>query len=71
MKKMDMEELLLKKGFKKIEGEYTRDIWTIRFEGGMIEIYDSPVKEIGKYYYGPKDDIDLEFLLDTIKESCC
>ena len=65
-----MEELLLKKGFKKIEGEYIRGIWTIRFEGGMIEIYNSPVKEIGKYYYGPKYDKDLEFLLYTIYESC-
>ena len=70
MKKMNMEELLLKIGFKKIEGEYIRGIWTVRFEKNMIEIYNSPVKEIGKYYYGQKDNIDLEFLLDTIKESC-
>lgn len=62
MKKMNMEELLLNEGFKKVEGEYIRGIWTIRFDGDMIEIYNSPIKAIGKYYYGPKADIDLEFL---------
>lgn len=65
-----MEELLLNRKYVKIDDEFKKGIWTIRLDGDFIEIFNSPIKEIGKYYYGPIANIDIKFLLDTIDDMC-
>jgi ubiquinone biosynthesis protein Coq4 len=69
---MKMEELLLSKGFKKVKdsNEYVKKNWTIRPEGDMIEVFNLPNRSLGKYYYGNINNIDVEFLLDTIEDMC-
>ena len=64
-----MEELLLSKGFKKVKdsNEYVKKDWTIRSEGDMIEVFNQPNRNLGKFYYENINNIDIEFLLDTIE----
>ena len=67
---MNMEELILERGFIKdeIKKEYVRGNWTIRIDDYQVEIFNNPDSSKGFYYIDNISDIYITDILDDIDE---
>lgn len=67
---MNMEELILERGFIKdeIKKEYVRGDWTIRIDDYQVEIFNNPDSSKGFYYIDNISDIYITDILDDIDE---
>lgn len=67
---MNMEELILERGFIKdeIKKEYVRGDWTIRIDNYQVEIFNNPDSSKGFYYIDNISDIYITDILDDIDE---
>jgi hypothetical protein len=67
----DMESILRKYGFNVDDSGniWTRGLWTVRFFENVVEIFDDVLEGgEGKYLLGDRDLLDLEAVLEDIKD---
>lgn len=62
-----MEEILKRYGFNSVEPNiWKKDDWTVRIDNPVIEIFNDPDENAGKYYIGQVDETDLNEILTEV-----
>ena len=64
-----MEELLKKFNYKsETENVWIKNVWTVRFDDNVVEVFNDPEGGKGMYYCELIQYVDLEQILEEIDE---